>query len=134
MLEGQSKTIEIGWVASEVAKRWRQHYGTYHAFEWMDFLRVIDLRFEYAPLPRSLPAMLVDDTILVRPDLSRAVTAVLVWHEVGHHAMHAGGAGFWHARPMGQRSIAKWERQAWEFVAFFPHWDEHAKREIAQVA
>lgn len=111
-------------IASGVVERWHAQYGTVPALEWAPFLSRLGLRWEFAQLPQSLPAALAnDELVVVRCGLPESTAALLIWHEVGHFALHAGGATFWSSRSGGSALIRRFERQAWEFALLFPVWE-----------
>jgi len=115
--------MSLSATATEVARSWRRRYDTVGALEWEPFLRRIGLACDFQPLPASLPAALVDSRrVVVRSGLSCATTALLVWHEVGHFALHAGGVGFWGSCHGGTFLLSRFERQAWSFALTFPAW------------
>lgn len=114
------------WIANDRAQRAREEFGAFHAHDWRSFLIVIDIDLIETDLPASLPAFVYNDTIVIRRGLHPLLAAWWAWHEVGHLMLHAGDRRFWRARPQGEITLAKFERQADEFAATFPIWDEQA--------
>lgn len=114
----------MGWVVADLASRWRDKIGQYHAFEWERCLADLGLTYRIVDLPASLPALIVNRTILVRRGMSSVATAFWVWHEVGHWVCHVGNREFWRTRPQGHLTLSKMERQATEFAIRFPDWDD----------
>jgi len=113
-----------GWIATEAAKRLRQHYGTYNATQWESFLEARNLDQWFDELPVGINAFLADDCVYIQRGMTTIDTARRVWHEVGHWALHAGEYTFWLSRPQGYLTVAKFERQANEFAASFPVWED----------
>lgn len=113
----------MSMLAMDAAKRWRRVHGLINALSWDEFLPCIGLTVESVDLPAAIPAVLVRDrVILLKRGLSRESSALLVWHEVGHVALHAGGAAFWTSSVGGQHLLRRFERQAWTFALQFPVW------------
>lgn len=90
--------------------------------EWRQFLTDNGFTLRHRVIPYGVSACIDGKVLVLAPGLPKVIEALLVWHEIGHWAMHAGPASFWKTRPMGKRTLAKMEQQAWEFSICFPEW------------
>ena len=100
-------------------------YGTFDAVEWQRFTRVIGLSVLFEEMPKKVPAMLCDDTIVVNPLIvtNELDTAWWVFHEAGHWLLHDGDRREWKRIPGGTLVVGKFERQVNEFAARYPRWE-----------
>ena len=116
----------MSFVVEGVVLRARARYGLVRASGWQVFADYLRLKVFIAPLPAGFDAIIHDDTILIRHGISATEAAYAVWHEIGHSMLHAGDWRWWLTRPQGYITVARFERQADEFAATFPIWDEQA--------
>lgn len=114
--------------------RLEQEYGQFDADEWPRFLRLLGLTNERANLPRKVPAMICDETVVISTSVTDASdVAWYAWHESGHWLLHEGDRDDWIDLPEGRAIIRKYERQVNEFAARYPRWSHvpNAARDMA---
>lgn len=115
-----------GWVAPLVSERLRTVFGLYHWHEYRDFATDINAIVIPKTMPPYIEAFRVHRFVYVNTELADRRAARCVWHELAHIVMHPANASWWEQYPWGALVIGKQERQAWEFAATFPVWDEQA--------
>lgn len=113
----------MGWVAEDVARRLRSSLGTYHWYEWDACCDALGLQCVIVPRQLDTPALLINNTVVVRAGFTSKETAWLFWHEIGHAVMDPGGSSWWYQQPGGVHNVNKFERRADEFAKTFPIWN-----------
>lgn len=113
-------------VVNDVVSRIRQRRGWYYAHEWERFADHLGVTVWRCDLPLTVPAFLHGDCMYLSRYIEPQYVALVAWHELAHHVLHAGGPCWWLTRPQGYITVARFERQADEFAATFPIWDEQA--------
>lgn len=114
----------VGWVAKSMAERMRMELGSHLWDDWDRFLVACGMRWLFRDLPESVPALVVDRTVVLRKGMSEMETAKSAFHEGGHFLMAHGNRDFWLSRPQGYIMLAKLDRRAEEFAGYFPSSDE----------
>ncbi len=114
----------MAWIVEDVVTRLRADIGPYRRREWRQFLAAIGLRYDFDYLPERCNAVLCDGEIIFRNGISEDELIDAAFHEGGHHVTVAGDVRWWRSRPQGELTVARFERQANEFAALFPVWEE----------
>lgn len=114
----------MGWMVEDVVSRLRADIGPYRRREWRQFLKAIGLRYTFDYLPEEYDAILFNGKVIFRNGLSEEEIIDAAFHEGGHHMTVVGDVRWWRSRPQGYITVAKFERQANEFAALFPIWEE----------
>lgn len=105
------------------ARRLRCEFGTYKASEWQRFCADHGISWAEFRGPAPVPAFTWQGVIFLARDLRIAEQCYWAWHEIAHLLLHSGEARWWKTRPQGDLTVSKFERQAADFVDFFPVWE-----------
>lgn len=112
----------MGYATSDAIARAHAMLGHPDATDWERFVDYLGLVVCREDLPRSVPAMIVGDTIVIARWLRDTTAAESVWHEIGHWWLHDGEVEWWLSRPQGYLTVSRFERQARDFARLFPDW------------
>ena len=113
-----------GIIARELAT------GAYMGHEWQRFCGDYQIEWDVIDLPGSLPAVLYNETILLRRGMRPLETAWYAWHEIGHFVIHVGNQRFWQSLVCGDLIVRKQEAQADYFAVTYPVWSAQDLRAL----